>query len=118
MSAYLKFLIISALTVFTVYSSRGVELTTVKVAGGFSEPLFLTTPAGDSARLFIVEQRSATIRIIKNGAVLAAPFLNIDSKASSGGERGPLGLAFHPNYASNGYFYVNYTDNFGNTVIC
>ena len=117
MSAYLKFLIISALTVFTVYSSRGVELTTVKVAGGFSEPLFLTTPAGDSARLFIVEQNSATIRIIKNGAVLAAPFLNIDSKASSGGERGLLGLAFHPNYASNGYFYVNYTDNSGNTVI-
>ncbi|HVY55076.1 MAG TPA: PQQ-dependent sugar dehydrogenase [Thermodesulfobacteriota bacterium] len=93
-------------------------MTTVKVASGFTEPLYLTAPAGDSSRLFIVEQSTATIKIIKNGVVLGTPFLNINPKVSdSGGERGLLGLAFHPNYASNGYFYVNYIDNSGNTVI-
>ncbi len=117
MGAYLKFLVISLFAVFSAYNSAGAELTTVKVAGGFSQPLYLTAPAGDTNRLFIVEQSSAMIKIIKNGTVLATPFLNIDPKVSSGGEGGLLGLAFHPNYASNGFFYVNYTDNSGDTVI-
>src|SRR5690606_31577365 len=76
----------------------------------------LTSPVGDS-RLFVVEQNTGRIRIIKNGVVLPTPFLDIGAKASSSGERGLLGLAFHPNYSSNGYFYVNYTDNSGNTVV-
>lgn len=117
MSAYLKLLIITILLLAPAFSSTGLELTTVKVAGGFSQPLYLTSPVGDSSRLFIVEQSTGTIKIIKNGVVLATPFLNIDPKVGSGGERGLLGLAFHPNYASNGYFYVNYTDNSGNTVV-
>lgn len=119
MRTYLRFLILTFLTLFpATYNALGVELTTVKVAGGFSQPLYLTAPAGDSSRLFIVEQSTATIKIIKNGAVLGTPFLNINPKVSdSGGERGLLGLAFHPNYASNGYFYVNYTNNSGSTVI-
>ena len=117
MRTYLKLLIIAVMSVTPALRSTGVELTTVKVAGGFSQPLYLTAPAGDTSRLFIVEQNTATIKIIKNGVVLATPFLNIDPKVGSGGERGLLGLAFHPNYASNGYFYVNYTDNSGNTVI-
>ena len=117
MGSYPKFLIISLFTIFSAYNSPGAELTTVKVAGGFSQPLYLTAPAGDLNRVFIVEQNSATIKIIKNGTVLATPFLNIDPKVGSGRERGLLGLAFHPNYASNGYFYVNYTDNSGDTVV-
>ncbi len=117
MGAYLKFLVISVFTIFSAYNSQGAELTTVKVAGGFSQPLYLTAPAGDLNRLFIVEQSSASIKIIKNGTVLAAPFLNIDPKVGSGGEGGLLGLAFHPNYATNGFFYVNYTDNSGDTVV-
>lgn len=100
-----------------VNKSGAVELTTVKVAGGLSEPLYLTTPPGDQARLFVVEQNTARIRIIKNGTLLATPFLDVNAKASSGGERGLLGLAFHPNYSSNGYFYIKYTDNNGNTVL-
>ncbi len=117
MGTYLKFLVISVFTIFFAYNSPGAELTTVKVAGGFSQPLYLTAPAGDLNRLFIVEQSSASIKIIKNGIVLATPFLNIDPKVGSGGEGGLLGLAFHPNYASNGFFYVNYTDNSGDTVV-
>jgi glucose/arabinose dehydrogenase len=117
MGAYLKFLVISIFTILSAYNSTGAELTTVKVAGGFSEPLYLTAPAGDLNRVFIVEQSSASIKIIKNGIVLTTPFLNIDPKVGSGGEGGLLGLAFHPNYASNGFFYVNYTDNSGDTVV-
>lgn len=64
--------------------------------------------AGDE-RLFVVE-RGGTIRIVRpNGSVDADPFLDITSKVRSGGERGLLGLVFHPQYAENGYFYVNYT---------
>ena len=81
------------------------------VASGFSAPVFVTH-AGDS-RLFVVEQ-DGRIKII--GVV--GTFLDITGMTSKGGERGLLGLAFHPNYASNGLFYVNYTrKSDGDTVI-
>jgi len=84
-------------------------------ASGLSDPVHLTAPAGD-ARLFIVEQ-AGTIRIVKNGQLLGRPFLDITAKVGSGGERGLLGLAFHPSYAANRYFYVNYTDRNGDTHV-
>ncbi len=65
------------------------------------------THAGDD-RLFIVVQ-GGQIRVLKDGALLATPFLDISTRVACCGERGLLGLAFHPNYAQNGYFYVNYT---------
>jgi glucose/arabinose dehydrogenase len=71
------------------------------VAGGFASPVFVTN-AGDS-RLFVVEQ-DGRIKIVGGGT-----FLDITSMTAKGGERGLLGLAFHPNYASNGRFYVDYT---------
>ncbi len=80
-------------------------------ATGFSSPVDIQN-AGDG-RLFIVE-RSGTIDIIEgDGTVLPTPFLNITSQVSSGGERGLLGIAFHPDYQNNGYFYVNYTNSSG-----
>ncbi|MEW5870987.1 MAG: PQQ-dependent sugar dehydrogenase [Chloroflexota bacterium] len=78
------------------------------VASGFTQPVQLTNAGDGSGRLFVVEQ-IGRVRIIKNGAVLPAPFLDIASLISCCGERGLLGLAFHPNYSSNGYFYVDYT---------
>ncbi|TAH36313.1 MAG: glucose dehydrogenase [Planctomycetota bacterium] len=93
------------------------KLRTVQVVSGLSEPLFLTAPPGDTTRLFILEQNSGLIKIIKNGSLLATPFLNVGALASQGGERGLLGLAFHPDYASNGFFYINYTNNSGHTVV-
>src|SRR5881628_1427797 len=66
------------------------------IATGLSSPLYLTAPTGDT-RQFIVEQ-TGTIRVVKNGAVLSTPYLNVTSKITSGGERGLLGLAFHPNF--------------------
>ncbi|HEY0303332.1 MAG TPA: PQQ-dependent sugar dehydrogenase [Longimicrobiales bacterium] len=85
------------------------------VATGLSAPVDLQSPAGD-ARLFVVEQ-PGRIRIIQNGQLVATPFLDIRSRVGSGGERGLLGLAFHPNFAANRFFYVNYTDLNGDTRV-
>ncbi len=82
---------------------------------GFSSPVDIQN-AGDD-RLFIVEQ-AGRIQILNADATInPVPFLNITSIVSSGGERGLLGLAFHPDYANNGYFFVYYTDNSGDTQV-
>jgi glucose/arabinose dehydrogenase len=75
-----------------------------QVAGGAT---LATSPPNDG-RLFVVEQQGR-IRIFENEQLVAAPFLDITSKVTAGGEQGLLGLAFHPGYAWNGYFYVYYT---------
>jgi glucose/arabinose dehydrogenase len=90
-------------------------LTTELVVRGLSSPLDLQVPAGDS-RLFVVEQ-GGRIRIVRGGAVVAQPFFDISGRISSGGERGLLGLAFHPRYSENGRFYVNYTDPRGDSHV-
>jgi glucose/arabinose dehydrogenase len=74
--------------------------------------------AGDgSGRLFVVE-KAGRIRIVQDGTPLPDPFLAIPGRVgSSSTEQGLLGLAFHPDFARNGFFYVNYTDVSGNTVI-
>ncbi len=83
--------------------------------GTFSFPILLTAPPGD-ARLFVV-QKGGAIRVVKSGATLPTPFLNLAGRISTGGEQGLLGLAFHPGYATNGLFVVNYTDTGGDTKI-
>lgn len=85
------------------------------VAQGLEAPLFLTAPAGDP-RLFVVEQ-PGRIRIVKSGRLLPVPFLDVSGRISAGGERGLLGLAFHPDYAKNGFFFVNFTDRNGDTHV-
>lgn len=92
------------------------QLELVTVASGLSSPLFVAAPAGETSRLFILEQNSARIRIQHAGAGLTT-FLDLGAIAGSGGEQGLLGLAFDPNYAVNGNFFVNYTDNSGDTVV-
>jgi glucose/arabinose dehydrogenase len=94
-------------------NSQIISLT--QFATGFSNPVEITH-AGDS-RLFVVQQGGLIKILNANGTTNATPFLNLSSIISTGGERGLLGLAFHPNYASNGYFFVNYTNTAGNTVI-
>lgn len=91
------------------------SLIAVPYSSGFTKPVCITN-CKDS-RLFVVEQ-DGRIRIINNGSLVITPFLDINPVVgSTGNEQGLLGLAFHPNYKSNGYFYVNYTNNSGNTVI-
>jgi glucose/arabinose dehydrogenase len=88
------------------------------VASGLDRPIYVTAPAGDP-RLFIVEQKG-TVRLLKEGSLLPEPFLDIDALVKDPfqfSEQGLLGLAFHPDFATNRYFFVNYTDNAGNTVI-
>lgn len=77
-------------------------------ASGFAAPLGFETPNDGSGRNFVVEQ-GGTIRIIQNGSVLAVPFLDVAARVESGGEKGLLGLAFHPDFPNDGRFFVNYT---------
>jgi glucose/arabinose dehydrogenase len=84
-------------------------------ASGFSRPLEITN-AGDS-RLFIVEQGGIIKILNPDGTTSPNAFLNISGQVTTGGEQGLLGLAFHPNYTSNGFFYTNHTNLSGNTVI-
>lgn len=88
----------------------------IAVAGSFNNPLYVTAPPGDTGRLFVVEQ-AGTIRIVQHGVLLTTPFMDITGRVGSGGERGLLSMAFHPSYATNGFFYVNYTDLNGDTHV-
>ncbi len=90
-----------------------------RIASGLSQPLFVTHPPGDSERIFVVE-KAGTIKIIRlsDNSVLPTPFLpSTVLNVSTNSEQGLLGLAFHPDYATNGFFYVNYTNSSGNTRI-
>jgi glucose/arabinose dehydrogenase len=86
------------------------------VVGGFSSPLGVTHAGDGSGRIFVVEQ-AGTIRIVRDGALLDAPFLDITDRVLSGGERGLLGLAFHPDYPDDPRLFVDYTDRDGRTQI-
>ena len=89
---------------------------TEQVISGLNSPLAITNAADGTGRLFITEQGGA-IRILVNGALLPDPFLDISGRISCCGERGLLGIAFPPDYKNKRYFYVNYTNSGGNTVI-
>ena len=83
---------------------------------GLSQPVYVTAPPGDALRLFIVE-KGGRILIFKDGALLATPFLDLGGQVSTGGEQGLLSMAFHPNYAANGRFFVDYTNLAGDTRV-
>ena len=93
------------------------RLERIDAALGLGFPIFLTAPPGDTARLFVVE-KGGTIKVVNRlGSSLIGTFLDVSSLVSTGGEQGLLGLAFDPQYASNGRFYISYTDVNGNSVI-
>ncbi len=85
------------------------------LASGLASPDFACSPPGDP-RVFVLEQ-GGTIRIWRDGKLLPRPFLDLRGRISSGGERGLLGLAFHPDFATNGVFFVDYTDRKGDTRV-
>jgi glucose/arabinose dehydrogenase len=104
-------------TPISVHIPDPAAYTWTQVVSGITSPTDIKNAGDASGRLFIVEQ-PGRIRILKNGQLLDAPFLDItDRVGSNGSERGLLGLAFHPKFAENSYFYVNYTDRDGNTRI-
>lgn len=116
---FLRILFLAALWPAAAFAQSaeidGVTVTTELVAENLGNPVFLTSPPDDT-RLFVVDQ-AGRILILSEGAVREEPFLDIGDLVSGGGEQGLLGLAFHPRYAENGRFFVDYTDVNGDTQI-
>lgn len=111
----MKFIYTLVFLIITPICLNAQDLELELFAGGFDSPLELKH-AGDD-RLFVVE-RGGLIKILNSdGTVNPTPFLDISSITTSGGERGLLGLAFHPDYSNNGHFYVYYINLSGNTQI-
>lgn len=100
----------------TAQSSELPSLLLASPITGLTQPVTITHAGDGSGRIFVAEQ-TGRIRIIRNGTVSSTPFLNISTRISTGGERGLLGLAFPPGFATKQYFYVNYTNPAGNIVI-
>lgn len=87
-----------------------------KIVAGLNKPTLLVSAHDGTGRLFILEQ-TGTIRILKDGALMPSPFLDLSGLVNpNGNERGLLGLAFDPKYGGNGRFFVNYTGANGNSV--
>ena len=85
------------------------------VASGFLQPTAVAAPPDGSGRLFVLE-KNGLVKIVKNGSVLATPFLDVSTRISVDSERGLLGLAFAPDYATSRVLYIYYTDNVDGTI--
>jgi glucose/arabinose dehydrogenase len=102
--------ILAGLAAILILPARAGAAVALQSVGTFSAPIFITAPPGDP-RLFVVE-RAGRIQEVKNGVIQATPFLDIHTLVdSTNGERGLLSMAFDPNYATNGLFYVFFNDN-------
>jgi len=97
-------------------SSAQATLSMRPFASGFESPDYVTAPRSEPGKLYVVEQ-PGVIRVLVNGKLRAQPFLDIRSLVKSGGEQGLLSVAFHPRYASNHRFFVDYTDRNGDTRV-
>jgi glucose/arabinose dehydrogenase len=107
-----------ALALCAAATPAAAQISLEKVAGQLARPTFVTAAPGDTSRLFFLEQHTGNVRIFDRvaGSVVADPFLTVPP-VTQGGEQGLLGLAFHPDYANNGEFFVNRTDALGDTRI-
>lgn len=92
------------------------SVSVIEVTDGLSKGVALVNAGDGSNRMFAVQQ-TGEIKIWDGNQLLATPFLDISSLTDANGEQGLLGLAFHPNYSSNGYFYVNYTNLSDDTIV-
>lgn len=118
----LRALLSSAFLIVSACSSDGgspppgeLDLTLETVSTSFSFPLLATAPVGDP-RIFVVE-KGGLIKVVKDGAVLPSPFLDVSGLVSNGSEQGLLGLAFDPQYGANGRFFISYTNRVGDNVL-
>jgi glucose/arabinose dehydrogenase len=84
--------------------------------GSFDAPVYVTSPPKDTRRLFVVEKGGKVI-VVNNGKPLRTPFLDVSDKVTTGSEQGLLSIAFAPDYAASGLFYVFYTDNDGDEAV-
>ncbi|AZA57930.1 PQQ-dependent sugar dehydrogenase [Chryseobacterium shandongense] len=106
-------LLCAGIVSFSIFKAQSINLE--EFATGFTAPVEITH-ANDN-RMFVVQQNGIIKIVQPNGTLNSADFLNISSKITYGGERGLLGLAFHPQYATNGYFFVYYNDTSGNITV-
>jgi glucose/arabinose dehydrogenase len=98
-------------------TQAAISLRFTTIASGIPRPVALANAGDGSGRLFVVEQAGRVRVITKAGNLRAAPFLDIRGRVSCCGERGLLGIAFHPRYENNGRFYLSYTDTGGALVV-
>jgi glucose/arabinose dehydrogenase len=105
----------ASVTASVAYAGSALALALSDIGPTFTSPTFVTAAPGDE-RLFVLERRGV-IRIVRNGTVLTQPWLDISANVFTGGEGGLLSMAFDPNFASNGYFYLYYTDTAQNIVV-
>ena len=98
------------------FDPSGLTVGLETVAGGLAAPLAVMSAGDGSGRIFVVQQ-GGQIRIVRDGVLVAAPFLDIATRITSGGERGLLGLAFHPQFPSDPRLFVDYTDTNGDTQV-
>lgn len=99
----------------TTSGATAIEL--VPFAEGFDSPVFLTHAGDGTGATYVVEQVGRIQRLDASGQREAEPFLDLTDRVRAGGERGFLGLAFHPDYPENGRFFVHYTDQRGDGII-
>ncbi len=101
--------VLGAICAITLFAQATPVIRRQPFLSGLSSPLFLTHAKDGSKRIFVVQQRGL-IKVVQPGSNTATDFINLAAKVSqSGSERGLLGLAFHPQFAQNSYFFVNYT---------
>jgi glucose/arabinose dehydrogenase len=119
MRATICSLILAAISLPGLRAQMVTGVDAIRVASGLTQPLFVTAPPGDSGRLFILQQNGRILILnLATGTLNATPFLTLTGLAAAG-EQGLLGMAFDPNYATNGKFYLNFTvpgGAFGNGV--
>ena len=113
-SALRRVALLLTLLVLVGPASAGAVVRLVPV-GTFSAPVYVTAPAGDVQRVFVVE-RGGTIRVVRGGATLDAPFMDLGGLPTDG-ERGLLSMAFPPDYSSSGLFYIDFTAANGDLVV-
>ncbi|MBL8497964.1 glucose dehydrogenase [Nitrosomonas sp. JL21] len=114
--AYMLLILILLVSSNSSWAAGWPEPNVIQVINGLENPVHITHANDGRGRLFITEQ-PGRIRILSNGVLQPAPFLDISDRISCCGERGLLSIAFPPNFSTKGYFYVNYTNGVGNTVV-
>jgi glucose/arabinose dehydrogenase len=110
----MKYLLVGLLGIAMGVQAQEIRLT--QIVSGVASPTDIESADDGTGRLFLVQQ-NGIVRIYQNGALAAAPFLDISAKTKADGERGLLGLALPPGFAASQRFYVDYTDLNGDTII-
>src|SRR6186713_2431105 len=110
-----SFAVVCAITL-AFPSTTAAQLRAVPYVSGLSSPLAFVQDPGDATIQYVLQQ-GGRIRLIRNGVLQTTPFLDLTSSIASGGERGLLGMALPPDYATSGRFFVNFTNTAGDTVV-